>query len=573
MILHALKEYYERKAADPDSGIAPEGWENKEIPFVIVLDRTGNLVKIEDTREGIGRKKRSRVFRVPQGEKKTSGVKANLLWDSAGYIFGIEKNDKKQRAPEKRKAFYERLEKELSGLPATKSILAFTNSITGQRLEEENAWEEIFETNPNLTFRFFDDTSVISETPEFVQLYSRIIENREESKTSKGLCLITGERSQIADLHTVIKGVQGAQSSGANIVSFNLSAFRSYNKKQGFNAPICKSSAFAYTTALNTLLAKDSKQRLKVGDATMVFWSEAKTAFENDFSSFFSEPAKDNPDYGTEKIRALYQSLSTGAYLSDDGDIRFYVLGLAPNAARISIRFWQEGRISEFSAKIRQHFEDLQIVKSEREPEFYSLWRLLVNTATQNKTENVPPNMAGELMQAVLSGTPYPATLLQAVLRRIKSDVSGRVKPVRASLIKAYLNRYNRFYGSKEKEIIMALDVDQPSVGYQLGRLFAALEKIQEEANPGINATIRERYYSAACASPVSVFANLMRLKNHHLAKLENKGRVVSMEKLLSEILGRLSDFPAHLNLHEQGRFAIGYYHQRHEFFTKKTEN
>ena len=177
-------------------------------------------------------------------------------------------------------------------------------------------------------------------------------------------------------------------------------------------------------------------------------------------------------------------------------------------------------------------------------------------------------------MRSILNGTPYPATLLQAVLRRIHGDTENRVKPVRAALIKAYLNRYHRVHSTQDhKEIQMSLDTSQPSIGYQLGRLFAALEKIQEEANPGINATIRERFYGAACTSPVAVFANLMRLKNHHLAKMENRGRVVNFERLLGEIVGRLEDFPGHLDLHEQGRFAIGYYHQRQDFFTRKPDS
>jgi CRISPR-associated protein Csd1 len=216
-------------------------------------------------------------------------------------------------------------------------------------------------------------------------------------------------------------------------------------------------------------------------------------------------------------------------------------------------------------------WNDFTIVKPLGEPEYYSIWRILVNIATQDDSENIPPNLAGDFMRSILNGTPYPTTLLHAAINRIRSDTEYRVKPVRAALIKAYLNRYNRFYPNKnQKEVSIELDVSQPSVGYQLGRLFAVLEKIQEEANPGINTTIRERFYGAACATPVTVFANLLRLKNHHLAKLENKGRVIAFEQLLSEIMGHLQVFPSHLDLHEQGRFAIGYYHQRQDFFKAK---
>lgn len=312
-----------------------------------------------------------------------------------------------------------------------------------------------------------------------------------------------------------------------------------------------------------------------IGDASTVFWSETRSSFESDFAFFFKEPEKDDPDAGTKKVKALYDSINSGTYIEDDGDNRFYILGLAPNAARIAIRFWQVGTISDFSLRIRQYFDDFTIIKPPKEPQYYSIWRILVNVATQDKSENISPNLGGEFMRSILNGTPYPATLLQACLRRIHSDTENRVKPVRAALIKAYLNRYYRFYPNQnQKEVNMELDTNQPSIGYQLGRLFATLEKIQEEANPGINATIRERFYGAACATPVTVFTNLLRLKNHHLAKMDNKGRVVNFERLLGEIMGNLTDFPPHLDLHEQGCFAIGYYHQRQAFFTtQKTDS
>ncbi|MFZ3373528.1 MAG: type I-C CRISPR-associated protein Cas8c/Csd1, partial [Desulfitobacteriaceae bacterium] len=356
-----------------------------------------------------------------------------------------------------------------------------------------------------------------------------------------------------------------------SLVSFQKNCgYDSYGKEQGYNAPIIQSTEFAYVTALNTLL-KTKSQRILIGDAATVFWSEKRSSFESDFSFFFKEPEKDDPNAGTQKVKALFESVNSGTYMEDIGDNRFYILGLAPNAARIAIRFWKVGTISEFALRIKQYFEDFAIIKPPKEPEYYSIWRTLVNVATQDKSENIPPNLAGEFMRSILDGTPYPATLMQAVLRRIRSDTENRVKPIRAALIKAYLNRYYRFHPQQNcKEVNMELDMNQPSIGYQLGRLFATLEKIQEEANPGINATIRERFYGSACAAPVTVFANLLRLKNHHLAKFENKGGVVRFERLLGEIMGHLSDFPAHLDLHEQGRFAIGYYHQRQAFFAPK---
>lgn len=570
MILQALKEYYDRKAADPESDIAPEGWEKKEIPFIIVLDTDGSLIKIEDTREGEGKKKRAKIFLVPRAVKKTSGIAANLLWDVAGYVFGIDTKGKKERALLQKKAFINRLTNELGDSIAAQTIIHFLKNITEDRLLQESCWKEIYETNPNLSFRFSKDTFIVCRYPEIVARISESLKGKPEE--TERTCLVTGERTKIQNLHTSIKGVYGAQSSGANIVSFNLDAFRSYSKEQGFNSPVGMEAEFAYTTAINTLLGKDSAQRMQIGDASTVFWSEKPTAFESDFSFFFKEPEKDDPDKGTQKVRALFESVYSGAYLKDDGDARFYILGLAPNASRIAVRFWQNGTISEFAARIKQYFDDFAIIKPPKEPEYYSVWRILVNISTQDKSENIPPNLAGDFMRSILNGAPYPATLLQAALRRIHSDTEYRVKPVRAALIKAYLNRYYQFNPNKiYKEVAMELDISQPSIGYQLGRLFATLEKIQEEANPGINATIRERFYGAACATPVTVFTNLLRLKNHHLAKMESKGRVIFFERLLGEIMGNLKDFPAHLDLHEQGRFAIGYYHQRQAFFTSKS--
>lgn len=579
MILQALKEYYDRVAADPESVIAPEGWEWKEIPFIIVLDNHGNLLQIEDTREGEGKKKRGKLFLVPQSVKRTSGIAANLLWETANYVFGIvntegldnEKASKALlRASEQKQAFVERIKNELPQNPHIKAIITFLTSVTKEKLEKEDAWQDIYTSNSVVSFRFDGEKELYCQSKEIQD----VLKEKLSAKEKKDICLVSGEKDKITALHNPIKGVFGAQTSGANIVSFNLDPFQSFNKKQGENAPIGESSMFAYTTALNTLLDRQSSQHLLIGDASTVFWSAKRTQFESDFAFFFKEPDKDNPAEGIQKIRNLFEAPLTGGYLDDDSNTKFYVLGLAPNAARISVRFWEVGTVSEFARKIRQHFEDLDIVKPPSEPQYYSIWRILVNIAIQDKSENIPPNIAGDFMRSILDGTPYPATLLQAALRRIHSDTENRVKPVRAALIKAYLNRYLRAHpNQKGKEVEMGLDPEQPSIGYQLGRLFAVLEKIQEEANPGLNTTIRERYYGAACSSPVTVFGTLMRLKNHHLAKIDNKGRAVNLERLIGAITSHIDDFPSHLDLHEQGRFALGYYHQRQDLFTKKEDD
>lgn len=580
MILQALKEYYDRKAEE--GLIAQDGWISGGIDFLINLDIDGNIQGIADLRELEGKKRVSHLMEVPnigkQALKHTnSGKDANLLWDNASFVFGLGKKGD-MRLQSMIDAIDEWIGETddlgvigvrrffVKGLEDRRHFdLALSHPEYGEILKEGNA--KISFCVPQTNYK------VVFHSPVVINALKRVSSrDGEESDTLNiGTCLVTGEQNVVIELtHPVTKGVWGAQSSGACIVSFNKDAFNSYSKTQSLNAPVSKSAASQYGKALNTLL-DSPRQCIHIGDASTVFWSEKQTSFESDFSYFFKEPEKDDPDAGTEKVKALFESVNTGAYKDDDSDTRFYILGLAPNAARIAVRFWQIGTISEFATRIRQYFEDFAIIKPAKEPEYYSIWRILVNIATQDKSENIPPNLAGEFMRSILEGKPYPATLLQAALRRIRSDTENRVKPVRAALLKAYLNRYYRFYPNQNiKEVSMELDTAQPSIGYQLGRLFATLEKIQEEANPGINATIRERFYGAACATPVTVFTNLLRLKNHHLAKLENKGRVVYFERLLGEILEHLNDFPAHLDLHEQGRFAIGYYHQRQAFFTSK---
>ena len=576
MILQALKAYYDRLAEDPESGIAPEGWIQGGIDFVIELDENGWYRGIECFQEQNGKKRSPKSMLVPnigkQASKHTmSGDDGNLLWDNASFVFGLGKKGDlhiQSMIDAIDARFKEGEDPEIDAVRAFLSAGLSDRGAFDKLIQDPEYGEALRTGTPKLTFR-------VARSPRRTVFESRVLKKAllkpiPDADEVHGVCLVTGDVDvPIEKTHPVIKNVWGAQPTGAYIVSFNAPSFTSFGKEQSLNSPVNKKTAAEYVKGLNYLLS--SNQRLQVGDASTVFWSAAKTQFESDFSFFFSEPPKDDPSAGAQRIKNLLESPKTGTYITDEGEIKFYVLGLAPNAGRIAIRFWEPGTVSLFADKIRRHFEDLAIIKPPSEPEYYSIWRLLVNIAIQDKSENIPPNIAGDFLRSILDGTPYPQTLLQLALRRIKSDAENRVKPSRAALIKAYLNRYLRAHpDKKEKEIQMALDTEQPSIGYQLGRLFAVLEKIQEEANPGLNATIRERYYGAACSTPVTVFGTLMRLKNHHLPKIENKGRAVNLEKVVGEIVSHISDFPSHLDLHEQGRFAIGYYHQRQDFYTKK---
>lgn len=572
MILQALHAYYERKMRDPDPArrLPAAGLEEKEIPFILELSTDGRLIGISDTRTQEGKKKVARRFQVPQGVKKTSGVAANLLWDTAEYVLGLDTKGKPERVAEQTAAFRRRIDELTERAPddaGLRAVLAFLNGEPLTAAQGQPAWAEIAEANPLLSFRLAseDPVDLVCQRPAVVAAIAT--SSMATDTAAKGLpCLITGTAGEPERLHSAIKGVWGAQTAGANIVSFNLDAFRSFGKEQGANAPVSPAAAFAYTTALNHLLAKGSPQRMQVGDASTVFWaqSEADSDFENAFAAFFSEQ-HDDPDAHTAQVRALLGSVHSGRYGGSGSDRRFFVLGLAPNAARISIRFWHAAPLAEVGERIQRWFDELDIVRGPKDPAYPSLFRLLTAVALQGKADNIPPNLGGDVMRAILSGTPFPALWLNAAVQRCRAE--QRVTHLRAAAIKACLLRSHPL--SPQEDPKAMLDRDNPNAAYRLGRLFAVLEKIQEEANPGLNATIRERYYGAASSTPVAVFTTLLRLKNHHLAKLTNRGRATNFEKLIGEITGGITDFPLHLPLPEQGRFALGYYHQRQDFFTK----
>ncbi len=589
MILQALYNYYLRRQADADPArrLPAFGLEQKEIGFILEVDESGQLHAIIDARQVSGKKKIGTSYLVPKGVKKTSGIAANLLWDNAEYVLAIpdvKKLDIAQskggsdeylaRLGEMQQAFRNRLttlpEAALKD-PGLQGVLAFLDAAPAEQVARYEAHAEIAGTNPVLTFRLIDDTALVCQRPGVspylvVSQPESVPEEEDDSESMRAMCLITGETASVERLHTAIKGVWGAQTSGANIVSFNLDAFNSYGKSQGVNAPVSQAAAFAYTTALNALLARDSSQRVQVGDASTVFWAQKSETLEHELAALLG--GGDNPDAHTLQVKAVLEAIHSGGFSGARGENAFYVLGLAPNAARISIRFWHAAPVHVIAERIAAWFDDLSLVRGPNDPEFPSLFRLLTAVALQGKADNIPPSLGGDLIRSICTGAPYPTTWLNAAVQRCRAE--QQVTYMRAAAIKACLNRSVATSDSQPREIHPMLDTENPSTAYRLGRLFATLEKIQEEASPGLNATIRDRYYGAASSTPVAVFTTLMRLKNHHLAKMPSKGRVVNLEKLLAEILSGVSDFPVHMNLQEQGRFAIGYYHQRQDFFTKR---
>ena len=425
-----------------------------------------------------------------------------------------------------------------------------------QDAENQEKVKEVVDTN--IIFRLDGKQSYIHDNALVKEAWLRHFS--ENKDTILADCLISGSKKEVARLHPAIKGVRGAQTSGANIVNFNLDSFCSYGKSQGFNAPVSEEAAFAYTTALNYLLNRDDR-KIQIGDATTVFWADKASPLEDWFSQMFNPPQEDNAQVAD--IRLFLQAIRDGEMPKEiDGKAKFFILGLSPNASRLSVRFWYAGTVSEFSEKIGKHFKEIAIEKQyDKDRDFPALWQLIKQTALLGKMENVSPLLGGELARSIITGAYYPQSMLSALMGRIRAGED--VNYLRLSMIKGILVRNYR------KEVTMALDKENKEPAYLLGRLFAVLEKAQQDALPGINATIKDKYYSSASSTPVSAFPILLRLNKHHTAKGEHGGYY---DTLNAEILEQLParKFPAHLRLEEQGLFAIGYYHQRNDFNKKK---
>ncbi len=599
MILQALNDYYAR------AQLAPPGWELKAIPFFIVLDQSGQVVIVTSRADQENR--RGRSILVPQSEirsGKNAWAQPNLLWDHYGFVLGepkrkpngeIDPSDSVEKAAKQLGAFIARVESMALKYPESIGLAAVSKFYRQGEYKKvfsrSDAAEMVKIAGANMTFRLTDAVEPVIHESWLQNHISQGIGADEDDDikgaVQTGVCLVTGKVEEIARLHPKVYGVCSKPSPLAAANSKEAPAYSSYGKEQGFIFPIGKPAAFSYATALNHLLRRDSTQRIQVGDASTVFWSEKESEFESVIPDIFGDPPKDDPDRGVRAVQALFSAMQTGRFGEQDGVNRFHVLGLAPNAARISIRFYHCLPLAELGERIRQHFKDLEIARGPYDPQYPSLRRLLqavcLSTSGQphGDIDRVPPNLGGAIVDAVFAGpdVPYPSLWLNAAVGRCRAEQN--VNYFRAAAIKACLNRQVRRSSSMpsnpslEKEFLPMLDLTNTNPAYRLGRLFAALERIQESSagGPGkLNSTIRDRYYGAASSTPVAVFTTLLRLKNAHLKKL-SVGQSAWFEKLLGGILDSVTDFPKHLPLPDQGRFALGYYHQRQDFFTKKPDD
>ena len=576
MILHALTQYYQRKA-ESDGGVAPEGFENKEIPFIIVIDKQGKFIQLEDTRELKNKKKVARTFLVPKGLGR-SGSKSyevsNLLWDHYGYVLAYAGEKGQEQADKQHASFTAKVNELKQVLPddaGVTAVAAFLSSAEEKsKVMQATNWVECAKVKGcNLSFRLVEETVDLVCQSKMVQDYLSVSsDNNEETDDFKeGICLITGKKTLVARKHHQISGIH-KQPTPFCAVDKGSTAFHSYGKKQGFAFPVGKQAMFEYTTALNTLLACEN--RFRIGDVTAICWSAKPTPLEEHLASLISGGGKDNPDAHIDAVKSLYKSLYSGKYTEPDGKEKFYLLGLSPNSARIVVRFWHETTVAALSESIAAWYDDLQMVRGENSPypEYMPLPRLLGNLVLDGKMENLPSDLIAQITDAALNNRVLPVSLLQAALRRNKAE--QKITYGRASLLKAYINRAIRAGRLKNmKELTMSLDRNRQDIGYVLGRLFAVLEKTQAEANPGLNATIADRYFGSASSTPIAVFGTLMRLLPHHLNKLEFEGRAVQLQWEIRQILEHCQRFPNHLNLEQQGLFAIGYYHETQFLFTK----
>jgi CRISPR-associated protein Csd1 len=574
VIIQALCDYYERKMIDPDSGMAPLGLEQKEIKFVIEIDEEGKFLNLKDMREG----EKGRIYLLPQSEKRSginSWQKPFLLWDHYGFVLGQPKKEdseaERKKSIKQNSKFIERIKSLPDNIKSDRgvhAVIAFYEKGEMEKVKKHPNWESCIKIpGCNLTFQLSDESCLVPEHKSIREYSKKIVSQSSSSK--EGCCLATGKKKKIQRLHSSTF-IPGSKTTAKLVGCQRKCGFDSYHKEQAFNAPMCAEAENAYTTALN-YLTRSEDSKVFIGDTTTVFWSERKTSngfdLESNFPWYFVDPPKDDPDRGVRAVKALFNSFYTGK-LSNDKENRFYVLGLSPNAARISVRYWKVDTTDSLSLRIKQHFDDLSLIKGPMDPEYLNLNQLLCSIVFKFKKENIPPNLAGNVVKSILDGRPYPETLLQQCLRRIRAE--RKVSYKQASILKACLNRKYRYYNIGKKEVTMALDMTNQNPAYLLGRLFAVLEKIQEEANPGINSTIRDSFYGAASSTPVTVFPRLLKLKNHHLSKFESYGHRVYFEKQIGQIMEGLSIFPKHQSFDDQAQFAIGYYHQRQDYYHKK---
>ena len=571
MILQALTRYYEDLLSRGE--IAAPGWAPAKISFALCLNENGELTQIVPTMDEVSKGKKTvfqpQLITLPAAVKRTVSIAANFLWDNSAYLLGIDQKGKPERSREcfatASKLHHAVLDSVDS--PNARAILAFFDTWEPERAAEHPALIRQLDdvtAGGNLVFRV--DGRKVEEDAAIREAWQRYRDGGESGV--KMQCLVTGKEDEIAAVHPSVKGVRDAQSSGAALVSFNAPAFCSYGREQNYNAPVGKYAAFAYTAALNHLLA-DSDHVQHIGDTTVVCWAEGAEDIYQSFgmAALFGGEV---PGLSDNDLRAALKRLANGLPCDDlgvDPNRPFYILGLAPNAARLSVRFFLRDSFGKLMENVNAHYARLEIAGAKYS--ILPLWALLNATVRDFKKQVPSPVVSGATLRAVFSGTPYPVSLMEAVLLRIRAE--RNITWGKAAIIKAYYLK-NPHEDCPKEVLTVSLNEASTNPAYTLGRLFSVYEAVQQAANPGINATIKDKYFNSAAAMPASIFPVLNNLCQKHLRKLDARQRVY-YDKQIMKLKGVLNEnYPARMTLAQQGSFDLGYYHQTQKRYTKKEE-
>ena len=575
MILQALTRYYEDLLSRGE--IAAPGWSPAKISYALCLNGAGDLEQVIPTMEEVTKGKKTvlqpQTFSLPAAVKRTVGIDANFLWDNSSYLLGVDQKGKPERSRDCFAAAAQKHHAVLDGVdsPIARAILTFFDTWQPEHAAEHPALTGQFEevtAGANLLFRV---DGCYPQKDDAIRAAWQSCRESSDPDAVRMQCLVTGREDEITATHPAIKGVRNAQSSGAALVSFNAPAFCSYGREQNFNAPVGKYAAFAYTAALNHLLA-DRKNVQLIGDTTVVCWAEgADPAYQSFFGTacFGAETGLSDDD-----LRAALKRLAELKPCDDlgiDPNRPFYILGLAPNAARLSVRFFLRDSFGRLMKNVNAHYERLEIVRpAYAKTNILPLWAMLRETVNLNSRDKLPsPAMAGAATRAVFSGGPYPASLLEAVMLRIRAE--RNITWGRAAIIKAYYLK-NPHKDCPKEVLTVSLNEASTDTAYTLGRLFSVYEAVQQAANPGINTTIKDKYFNSAAAMPAGIFPVLNNLCQKHLRKLDGRQRVY-YDKQIMTLKGILGEsYPMRMTLAQQGSFDLGYYHQTQKRYTKKED-
>ena len=601
MILQALAEL--GKTLHEKNEIPDKGWDVEKVSMRIMIDDNGKLLELASARQEVRRGKKTvgvpSMIVVPQGDDHTAEVKANFLCDTPVYLLGVDGKGKPKRAHEcfeaSKKLHHDVLDK--CGSKTAKAVLKFFDSWNvdeAMNNSEVKRCIEDIKSGGNMIFCVdgtdaFDDAKIKKTWDEYFE------KENESEDIPREICLVTGKRAPIARLHRLIKGVRGAKSTGATMVSFNAVAFESYGKMggQGLNAPVSLSATLLYTSALNYML-RDSVHSDYVGDTVIVSWAKSAESAYQTLMAMLSNPSADDK-MDDNMLHGMIHSILNGEPVDMDGirvspDEPFYILGLAPNAARLSVRFFLTNTFGAFIKNVMLHHQQMEIIQPfVDKPKFIPLGKLLKSTVNHNTKDSASlPLLAGELFSSVLMGRLYPEAMYQNILMRIFAETDEynekgtRTNPkigyVRAAFIKAYLLRNKKGW---EEKLGMTVNPNCKEISYVLGRLFSVLEEVQTAANPELNSTIKDRYFNSACATPASVFPTLFRLANAHLKKIgsQNKGREVNLNKKIGALLAMMAmpdegtPMPKRLSMEQQGAFILGYYQETQDRYANKKED